>query len=208
MERSIFRFILRHSAKDQAWLVFLSAAALPFLYLSFELPKRIVNEAIGGHDFPKPLLGMPLEQVPYLLTLCAGFLALVLINGAFKFFTSTYRYRVGDRLLRRLRYDLIERLLRFPVRQFRSQSSGQIVSMVAAETSPLGFFMSEALTVPTVAAGTLGTIVLFIFLQDWMMGLAAIALYPLQIIVIPKIDRKSTRLNSSHTDISRMPSSA
>ena len=190
MERSIFRFILRHSAKDQAWLVFLSAAALPFLYLSFELPKRIVNEAIGGHDFPKPLLGMPLEQVPYLLTLCAGFLALVLINGAFKFFTSTYRYRVGDRLLRRLRYDLIERLLRFPVRQFRSQSSGQIVSMVAAETSPLGFFMSEALTVPTVAAGTLGTIVLFIFLQDWMMGLAAIALYPLQIIVIPKIQQR------------------
>lgn len=190
MERSIFRFILRHSAKDQAWLVLLSAAALPFLYLSFELPKRIVNEAIGGHGFPKPLLGLPLEQVPYLLTLCAGFLALVLINGAFKFFTSTYRYRVGDRLLRRLRYDLIERLLRFPVRQFRSQSSGQIVSMVAAETSPLGFFMSEALTVPTVAAGTLGTIVLFIFLQDWMMGLAAIALYPLQIIVIPRIQQR------------------
>ena len=190
MERSIFRFILRHSARDQVWLVLLSAAALPFLYLSFELPKRIVNEAIGGSGFPKSLLGMPLEQIPYLLVLCGGFLALVLVNGAFKFFTSTYRYRVGDRLLRRLRYDLIERLLRFPVKEFRSQSSGQIVSMVAAETSPLGFFMSEAFTVPTVAAGTLGTIVLFIFLQDWMMGLAAIALYPLQIIVIPKIQQR------------------
>ena len=28
------------------------------------------------------------------------------------------------------------------------------------------------------------------------------------LVQVPKIDRKSTRLNSSHTDISRMPSSA
>ena len=28
------------------------------------------------------------------------------------------------------------------------------------------------------------------------------------LVLIPAIDRKSTRLNSSHTDISRMPSSA
>lgn len=190
MERNIYRFIVRHSAKDQALLVLLSAAALPFLYLSFELPKQIINQAIGGSGFPKPILGVALEQIPYLLVLCAGFLGLVLINGAFKFFTSTYRYRVGDRLLRRLRYDLIERLLRFPVKEFRTQSSGQIVSMVTAETSPLGFFMSEALTVPTVAAGTLATIVLFIFLQDWMMGLAAIALYPVQLLIIPKIQQR------------------
>ena len=27
-------------------------------------------------------------------------------------------------------------------------------------------------------------------------------------VIVPDVDRKSTRLNSSHTDISRMPSSA
>lgn len=191
MERGIFHFIVRHSARDQIVLVLLSFAALPFLYFSFELPKTIVNQAIGGEGgFPKTLLGQSLEQIPYLFVLCGIFLGLVLINGAFKFFTSTYRYRVGDRLLRRLRFDLIERLLRFPVREVRGLSSGQVVSMVAAETSPLGFFMAEAFTVPAVAAGTLGTIVLFMFIQDWMMGLAAISLYPLQIYVIPRIQRR------------------
>ena len=108
---------------------------MPILYYSFELPKIIINEALAANgEFPKQVLGVSLDQIPYLLTLSAAFLALVLIGGAFKFLTSTYRYRVGDRLLRRLRYDLVERLLRFPVKDFRTQSSGQIVSMVAAET--------------------------------------------------------------------------
>lgn len=191
MESGIYPFILRHSRRDQVVLVLLSVAALPFLYYSFELPKLIVNEALSDSaTFPKAWFGLELGQLPYLFTLCAIFLALVLINGAFKFFTSTYRYKVGDRLLRRLRYQLVERLLRFPVGDFRNQSSGQVVSMVAAETSPLGFFMSEALTVPTVAAGTLFTILLFIFTQDWMMGMAAIALYPFQMYLVPRIQKR------------------
>lgn len=195
MEGGIYSFIVRHSRRDQIWLVLLSVAALPFLYFSFEVPKIIINEALSsGAGFPRVFLGFDLGRIEYLLALSGVFLLLVLINGAFKFFTSTYRYRVGDRLLRRLRYDLVERLLRFPVRHFRDQSTGQVVSMVGAETSPLGFFMSEAFTVPTVAAGTLFTILLFIFTQDWVMGFAAIALYPVQIYLIPKFQSRVNEL--------------
>lgn len=191
MESGIYGYILRHSRRDQITLILLSLAALPSLYYSFELPKLIVNEALSATSgFPKQWWGLELERVSYLFTLCGIFLALVLINAAFKFFTSTYRYRVGDRLLRRLRYELVERLLRFPVGEFRNQSSGRVVSMVAAETSPLGFFMSEAFTVPTVAAGTLFTVLLFIFMQDWVMGFAALALYPVQIYLVPKIQQR------------------
>jgi ABC-type multidrug transport system fused ATPase/permease subunit len=195
VDSGIYRFILRHSRRDQIALVLLSLAGMPILYYSFELPKIIINEALAANgEFPKPFFGVSLDQIPFLLTLSAAFLALVLIGGAFKFLTSTYRYRVGDRLLRRLRYDLVERLLRFPVKDFRTQSSGQIVSMVAAETSPLGLFMSEAFTVPTVAAGTLFTVLLFIFMQDWMMGVAALALYPLQLYLIPRIQDQLNEL--------------
>ena len=41
----------------------------------------------------------------------------------------------------------------------------------------------------------------------WAHGVA-LAVNPLRYRVLPRLDRKSTRLNSSHTDISRMPSSA
>lgn len=191
MDRGIFRFIIRHSLRDQIFLILLSAAALPFLYFSFELPKTIINKAIAGQGgFPKSFLWFELDQFHYLFAMCGVFLWLVVINIAFKFLTSTYRYRVGDRLLRRLRFDLVERLLRFPIKEFRSLSSGQIVSMVSFETSSLGFFMAEAFTIPTVAAGTLGTIVLFMFLQDWAMGLAAIVLYPAQVYWVPQIQKR------------------
>jgi len=195
MERGIFNYIWRFSGRDQVRLILLSIAALPILYFSFELPKTIVNQAIGGDGgFPKRVLGWEFAQIPYLFLLCGLFLGLVLINLAFKYFTSTYRYRVGDRLLRRLRFDLIERLMRFPPREFRNTSSGQVVSMITAETSPLGFFIAEAFAVPAVAIGTLGTIVLFMFMQNWLMGVAAVSLFPLQLYLIPKIQRRINAL--------------
>ena len=41
---------------------------------------------------------------------------------------------------------------------------------------------------------------------EWIASWPAIIAYSIAVVV--EIDRKSTRLNSSHTDISRMPSSA
>jgi putative ABC transport system ATP-binding protein len=191
VESGIYQFILRHSRRDQVALVLLSLVGLPILYYTFELPKLIINDAIANSEtFPRLIFGVEMGQISYLALLSFTFLALVILSGAVKYITSTYRYRVGDRLLRRLRYDLVERLLRFPTKEFKTQSSGQVVSMVAAETAPLGFFMSEALTVPTVAFGTLFTVLLFIFVQDWMMGVAALALYPLQLYIIPRIQAK------------------
>ncbi|HLF31111.1 MAG TPA: ABC transporter transmembrane domain-containing protein [Xanthomonadales bacterium] len=203
MESGIFKFILHFSLRDQVRLVLMSAAGLPFLYLTLELPKIIVNEAIDGTDFPKHLLGWAFEQIPYLLLLCGLFLALVIVSGTLKYFTSTYRYRVGDRLLRRLRYDLVERLLRFPSAEFRNMSSGQVISMITAETSNLGYFFAEAFAVPAVALGTLSTIVLFMFMQNWLMGVAAIALYPVQIYLIPKIQRQINLLQRQEVQAMR-----
>ena len=194
MESGIYRFILKYSSRDQFLLVLLSAAALPLLYMTLDLPKTIVNDAIEGKDFPKVILGLEFGQIPFLLMLCGLFLLLVIASGALKYLTSTYRYRVGDRLLRRLRYDMVERLLRFPPSEFRNMSSGQVVSMITAETSNLGYFIAEAFAVPSIALGTLATIVLFMFMQNWMMGVAAIALYPVQIYLIPKIQRRINTL--------------
>src|SRR6202034_1258731 len=77
LEPSIYRFILRHSLRQQLWLLALTLVSFPFLYYSLELPKTIVNRAIGGKHFPQFFLGMEFSQIPYLMTLCGVFLALV-----------------------------------------------------------------------------------------------------------------------------------
>ncbi len=194
MEPSIFKFVFRHSLKEQTTLLLGTLAAFPFLYLSLDLPKTIVNDAIGGDVFPREVLGRSLGQIDFLMVLCASFLGLVLINGAFKYVLNVYRGVVGERMLRRLRYQLFERVLRFSPPRFRRVSQGQIVSMITAETEPLGGFIGDSVALPAFQGGTAITILVFMFVQDWKLGAAAISLYPLQAWLIPKLQRKVNRL--------------
>ena len=190
MESQIFKYIIRYSKSQQLFLLFLTALSFPFLYLSLDLPKTIINEAIGGSDFPREYFGYEIDQLPYLFTLCGLFLVLVCVNGWFKYFINVFRGGIGERMLRRLRYQLIQRVLRFPLPHFRNVSQGEVVSMVATETEPLGGFIGDAFSLPTFQGGTLLTILFFMFMQDPILGLAAIALYPIQGYMIPKLQRQ------------------
>jgi len=197
VDKSIFGFILRHSKKQQVVLLLMIIASYPFYYFSLDLPKTIINEAIGGGfaDFPKSVLGYDLEQINYLLALCIAFLCLVLINGGFKYFINVYRGVVGERMLRRLRYLLIDRVMRFPLAHFRNISEGEIVSMVSAETEPLGGFVGDSISLPAFQGGMLITALIFMFVQDPILGIAAIVFYPLQAWGIPKLQRRVNLLN-------------
>ncbi|HML09212.1 MAG TPA: ABC transporter ATP-binding protein/permease [Stellaceae bacterium] len=189
IEPSVYRFILRHSLKQQIILLVLTLVSFPFLYYSLELPKTIVNRAIGGKHFPQPFFGMELDQIPYLMTLCALFLALVFINGGFKYYINTFKGQLGERMLRRFRYALYLRLLRFPPSYFQKTSSAQIIPMITTECEPLGGFIGDAFVLPLFQGGQLLTMLFFILMQDWVLGLAAIALYPVQGYIIPKLQR-------------------
>lgn len=194
MESSIFRFILRHSVRDQVVLTILTLVSFPFLYASLDLPKRIVNEAIAGKKVPETVFGQHLSQVQYLFVLCAMFLALVLVNGAFKYMVNTAKGRLGERMLRRLRYDLYVRVLRFPLPRFRKMSAGEIIPMITAEVEPLGGFIGDAFAIPVFQGGTLLVYIGFIFMQDPVLGAAAVALYPFQGWLIPRLQRRVNQL--------------
>src|SRR5260370_17254018 len=93
-------------------------------------------------------------------------------------------------MLRRLRYELYKRLLRFPIGYFKKVSAGEIIPMITSEVEPLGGFIGDMFAQPAVQGGTLVTTILFMFMQDWVLGLASLSLYPIQGYVIPKIHRK------------------
>jgi putative ABC transport system ATP-binding protein len=195
LEPTIYHFILRHSLHQQLWLLALTLLSFPFLYYSLELPKTIINRAIGGKHFPQSLFGLELDRIPYLLALCAIFLLLVLVNGAFKYHINTLKGRLGERMLRRFRYHLYHRLLRFPLGHFDKTSSAQIIPMITAECETLGGFIGDSFVTPAFQGGTLLTIVFFMFMQDPVLGAAAVALYPFQGYVIPRLQRKVNQLN-------------
>ncbi|MEP6148351.1 MAG: ABC transporter ATP-binding protein, partial [Nisaea sp.] len=194
MEPSIFRFIFRHSKKEQIFLLVLTGLSFPFLYYSLELPKTIINQAIGGTEFPRDLFGYQFDQIHYLLLLSVFFLVLVCINGAFKYYINVFRGQLGERMLRRLRYDLYARVLRFPLPHFKRVSQGEVIPMITSEVEPLGGFIGDSVSLPAFQGGTLLTILIFMFVQDPILGAAAIALYPIQGYIIPKLQRRVNAL--------------
>ncbi|MBV9523978.1 MAG: ABC transporter ATP-binding protein [Alphaproteobacteria bacterium] len=194
LEPTVYRFIIRHSYKRQIVILALTLISFPFLYYSLSLPKTIINQAIGGHKFPQTFVLWQMDQIPFLLTLCGVFLVLVFINGAFKFYINLYKGQLGERMLRRLRYDLYHCVLRFPIGQFKRVSAAEIIPMITAEVEPLGGFIGDAFVQPVFQGGTLLTIVAFMFAQDLVLGAAAVALYPLQGYIIPKLQRKVNQL--------------
>jgi putative ABC transport system ATP-binding protein len=195
LEPTIYRFILRHSLASQILLLLFTLVSFPFLYYSLVLPKTIMDGAIkSGKHFPQHILGFEFDQIAYLMLLCAAFLALVLINGAFKYYINTFKGRLGERMLRRFRYQLYQRMLLFPLSYFQRNSSAQIIPMITAECDSLGGFIAEALNTPVFQGGQLLTNIFFMFMQDPILGLAAVALYPVQGYVIPKLQFKVNQL--------------
>ena len=66
--------------------------------------------------------------------------------------------------------------------------------MITSEVEPLGGFIGDAVAQPAFQGGTLLTILVFMFAQDVVLGFAAVALYPLQIYLIPKLQRQVNAL--------------
>ena len=201
MQPSIFKYIIHYSKPQQLFLLCVIIGSYPFLYLSLDLPKLIINKAIDGEvsdvyvvSFFGINVPFHMDQIPFLLSLSFIYLLLVLINGGFKYYINVYKGQLGERLLRRLRYQLFGRILRFPLKHFRKISQGELIPMITAEVEPLGGFIGTAFADPLFQGGQLAIILGFILIQDPILGAAAIAFYPLQIYIIPKLQRKVNAL--------------
>lgn len=194
MHKNIYQFIWKYSARQQILIALLTVASFPVLYASLELPKIIINKAISEPAAERSILGIALDPVHYLLVLCVAFLVLVLANGAFKMRINTMKGVVGERQVRRLRFMLLDRMLRFPLPHFSKVSQGELISTVTAETEPLAGFIGDAFSLPLYQGGTMLTILLFLFIQEPLIGLVSVALIPLQAYIIPKLQIKVKQL--------------
>lgn len=176
-------------------LLVVTLALFPLLYLTLELPKRIINDAIGSGTSTIELAGFEFTQVQYLMMLSFGFLIAVLCHGLLKMRINTMKGVLAERLLRRLRFKLISRILRFPQPYFERTSQGELVSMVTAESEPMGGLMGDAVAQPVLQAGQMLTILGFLFFQSVTFGLAACALIPVQAWLIPRLQKQINQLN-------------
>jgi putative ABC transport system ATP-binding protein len=220
-ESSLYRYIWQHSRREQYLVLIVAIAAQPIYFMTLTLPKLIVNGAISDDqywaehatrsflrfivDIPSELQawlgrqwvvlsGIELERVPYLIALCFSFLILVGFSGFLKFLMNTMKGRMGERLLRRLRYELVDRVLRFPSSHLRRTKQAEIASMVKDEVEPLGGFIGDAIVWPVFLAGQAVTALIFIVVQNVWLGLVALLVVTAQAMIIPRLRRPILKL--------------
>jgi putative ABC transport system ATP-binding protein len=214
MERNLFRYILVHSRSDQVLIFAIALASQFFYFISLDLPKTIVNVIQGkgflspdskqrvlGWTFEPPswlqdfglpaevtvIPGVELDQLTYLWVLSLIFLVFVFINGGFKYLINTMKGRLGERMLRRLRFELVDRVLRFPIPYLRRMKQAEIATMIKDEVEPLGGFIGDAIVQPVYLGGQAITALLFIMVQSLWLGLLAFGIVLAQAFIIPKL---------------------
>jgi putative ABC transport system ATP-binding protein len=211
MERSLYGFILRYSRREQLLIVPLVVASMLLYFMTLDLPKTIINEAIQGKRFSGPdsvvpfmqitlkipelfgggnvplFGGIAMHQVPYLIALTLSFLLLIVVSGFLKFQINTMKGWMGERMLRRLRYGLFDRILRFPLARFRRVKSAELAGMVKDEVEPLGGFIGESIITPLFLGGEALTALFFIMYQHVYLGMIALGVVLVQAFVIPKL---------------------
>jgi ABC-type multidrug transport system fused ATPase/permease subunit len=187
----IFRLILRRTRIRQAILLLIAATAMPTLYLTLEIPKHIVNHAIASASKVIEIDDIAFTQVEFLVVLCFLYLASLLANGSIKYWLNVYQGQVGELLIRPLRL-MVYRGWR---RNGRPGGQAQLIPIIVQEVEPVGGFAGEAFVTPVFQGGTFLTLLAFMLIQDPVLGGAALLMLPVQLAVIPPLQRRINELN-------------
>ncbi|MGE3876589.1 MAG: ABC transporter transmembrane domain-containing protein [Parvibaculaceae bacterium] len=219
MDKNLASYIWKNTRRHQLWILFIILLSMPTYFLSLDLPKQIVNGPIQGDGFSTPgaqqtflklaidlpdwlstaepvvlFEGFKCDRFQMLMALSAAFLVLVIVNGLFKLYINTYKGRLGERMLRRLRFQLVDRVLRFPPNVFKRLKAAEVATMVKDEVEPLGGFIGDAFVQPAFLGLQAATALFFIILQSFWLGILAAFMVGIQGIIIPKMRRRLIRL--------------
>ncbi len=202
----------------QIWTFTVILASMPFYFFSLDLPKRIINGPIQGRGFHSaedtqtflqialPLsakwLGHPvvlfsgfeLSRLSLLFALSISYALLVVINGWFKLYLNTFVGRTGERVLRRLRYEMVDRVLRFPVSRARQLRPSEIAEIIKDEVDPLSDFIGDSYSVPLFLGGQGATALAFLYIQNLYFGLITSVIVSFQAWLVPRLRRRLLEL--------------
>jgi putative ABC transport system ATP-binding protein len=218
MERNFLKYIWVHTRYVQIWMALVIAISMPLYFISLDLPKRIINGPIDGSGFDGVedterflqivvpfaeffigeqvviFSGLELGRIPLLIALSALFFLVVIINGCIKLYLNTLKGKTSERVLRRLRYEMFDRVLRFPVWQARQVKPSEVAGIIKDEVDLLSDFIGESYSTPLFQSGQAGTGLVFLFLQNIWFGLLTLAIIILQIVIIPVLRRRLIEL--------------
>ena len=166
--------IWRISGGDQVWLCLLAVLIAVSNTLPIEIQRRVVDRSLKEGSFRS------------LAFFVLAYAAVVLGQGLCKLLSNIYRSWVSEHGVRILRTFLNQR-------EEGAASGADAISMVIAESEPLGAFVGEAISEPLLQAGILLSVSGYLLYLQPLMAIVIAAVFVPQFIFVPLMQRAVTR---------------
>ncbi|WP_243375236.1 ABC transporter ATP-binding protein [Microvirga solisilvae] len=169
----------------------------PFLQLGFDWPQWLGGGSVQIFE------GFQLGRVGLLIGLSCLFLFFVVVNNGFKYWVNIAKGVLGERMLRRMRFDLFAMVLRFTPEALRTIKSSETATIIKDEVEPIGGFIGDAFITPALLGLQASTALFFIMVQNVWLGLMALGVIAVQFTIIPRLRRELLRLGKERQLASR-----
>lgn len=187
---SLYSWVLYKNLHLQLAVVAIIVVTVALRVLPLEMQKRIINEAIG------------LKDLPALYRYCALYIGAVTLAGILKLAINYMQVYIGERALMIIRERLYEHLLSLPIQFYRRTSPGNVISYIITEFIPIATFVGQAVAVPAVNVLTFFAMAGYMIHLNPTIGLISISIYPIELFVLPRIQkyfRRANRQRIEHT---------
>jgi putative ABC transport system ATP-binding protein len=190
--RHLFYWILRKHRWMQFFLLLIILVSLFFRVFPLEMQKRIINEAIH------------LKQLDLLYLYCGLYIGAVVLAGISKYAINVMQTILGQKILVEIRNELYDHVLQLPLQFYRKMQPGTVISAMTSELNSIGFFLGGAIAIPVTSILTFAVFLWFMFSLSPLLALLSVGIYPLELIVIPLLQKKYNRLNKERIKTTRL----
>ena len=190
-QRSLFSWVLTSNLKLQVLLMAVILVTVAVRVFPLEMQKKIINEAIGG------------QKLNLLLLYCGYYLLAVVSASGLKFLINALQAVIGQQSLADMRKKLYAHILTLPIGFFRTASPGMIVSALVTEMANAGDFIGQAIAVPVTNILTLLAFAGYLFHLNALLAGLSMILYPLALVFVPMMQRRSNAANRERVDTGR-----
>ncbi|SDR63569.1 ABC transporter transmembrane region [Rhizobiales bacterium GAS113] len=177
MPRSFRSFIWWTSGHHQIWLAVMSAIVFGLTTVPLEIQRRVVNDAFRGGQFSTILL------------LAGIYLAVSLVSGLTKLALNVYRNWVGENVVRDLRTSVDQKIRIDTSQRKAAETEGVEISLIVAESEPVGQFVGSAVAEPMLQGGILLSVLGYMVYLQPIIALVVLAVLSPQFVFVPLMQR-------------------
>lgn len=178
---TLFGLAWRLSAGDQVWLCTLAIAVALLDTAPIEVQRRMINHAIKESGLRS------------ILMLALAYAGLVLAQGLTKLLSNLYRSWVSEHAVRGLRSYVNRGAGPAEDPAAAAEQRGTRVSMIVAESEPIGAFMGESCSEPILQGGIMVFVVGYLVYIQPVIAVVLLGVYVPQMIFVPLIQQAINR---------------